>query len=401
MDIEEANKFINSLVKNLQVLCHGHVNFNNSIQVIGHLYLNVDSQTNIDYIVNEKVCKNDNSSTMFVSNSYHSEPKLKKKSKDSTNNNSCESKDQRPQESQEPRKHQKPQRSEREADFQSSFSGHRSPRPAPIHQQVYKRPSQDILSPILRHENCGKKRLRVSETSSESPMLNLSNIKSEPQEVDKEDESDWSYYDHNQSSQGSIEELSNEFISGIRDKKLGVYPVAVHPNEDNIPFNLPQISTPSSSLHSTHDGDSGGTPFQVQPEPLSLSSLFGPTRKSYSVCMKKKMCQYKEANPSATYDEIIEHLKTEYNIEIISSAIETIFHNNPTRQAYSVARKKYICRYLEDNPHLSRTDVVDHFNQKFGTNMLYGTLNNILRKKEKWMSIPEGQAQNMKCKITL
>ncbi|KAK6174498.1 hypothetical protein SNE40_017763 [Patella caerulea] len=75
MDPEEANKFINALVKNLQVLCHGHVNFNNSIQVIGHLYLNVDSDTNIDYIVNEKVCKNDTSSTVFVSKSYHSEPK--------------------------------------------------------------------------------------------------------------------------------------------------------------------------------------------------------------------------------------------------------------------------------------------------------------------------------------
>ncbi|XP_050398002.2 uncharacterized protein LOC126815931 isoform X2 [Patella vulgata] len=75
MDPEEANKFINALVKNLQVLCHGHVNFNTSIQVIGHLYLNVDSDTNIDYIVNEKVCKNDTSSTVFVSKSYHSEPK--------------------------------------------------------------------------------------------------------------------------------------------------------------------------------------------------------------------------------------------------------------------------------------------------------------------------------------
>ncbi|ESO90342.1 hypothetical protein LOTGIDRAFT_233838 [Lottia gigantea] len=75
MDVGEANKFINALVKNLQVLCHGHVNFNSSIQVIGHLYLNVDSDTNIDYIVNEKVCKSDLSSTVFVSKSYHSEPK--------------------------------------------------------------------------------------------------------------------------------------------------------------------------------------------------------------------------------------------------------------------------------------------------------------------------------------
>ncbi|ESO87871.1 hypothetical protein LOTGIDRAFT_234872, partial [Lottia gigantea] len=85
MDAEEANKFINSLVKNLQVLCHGHVNFNNSIQVIGHLYLNVDSQTNIDYIVNEKVCKNDTSSTVFVSNSYHSEQPQKKTAKQQDN----------------------------------------------------------------------------------------------------------------------------------------------------------------------------------------------------------------------------------------------------------------------------------------------------------------------------
>ncbi|XP_050398209.1 zinc finger protein 768 isoform X2 [Patella vulgata] len=75
MNDDEAIRFINSLVKNLQVLCHGSVEFKNKVEVIGHLYLNVDSDTKFDYVVNEKVCKNEESSTTFVSNSFHAAPK--------------------------------------------------------------------------------------------------------------------------------------------------------------------------------------------------------------------------------------------------------------------------------------------------------------------------------------
>ncbi|XP_050398197.1 uncharacterized protein LOC126816065 isoform X2 [Patella vulgata] len=84
MNNDVASKFINSIVKNLQLLCHSDVNFNENVEIIGHLYLNVDSNSKYNYFVNEKVCKNDESSTVFVSNSFHAEP-VKKPSLCETN----------------------------------------------------------------------------------------------------------------------------------------------------------------------------------------------------------------------------------------------------------------------------------------------------------------------------
>ncbi|KAK3799030.1 hypothetical protein RRG08_051316 [Elysia crispata] len=76
MNGESANKFISALVKSLQTLCHGYVEFNDGIEIIGHLYLNIDSGSSFDYIVKEKVCKNAESGTIFVSKSFqaHSPP---------------------------------------------------------------------------------------------------------------------------------------------------------------------------------------------------------------------------------------------------------------------------------------------------------------------------------------
>ncbi|XP_050419205.1 zinc finger E-box-binding homeobox 1 isoform X7 [Patella vulgata] len=90
MDDEVAQKFINSVVKNLQVLCHSNVDFNKNVEVIGHLYLNVDSCTKLNYIVNEKVCRNESSSTVFVSNSFHAEVGVKKKEKEQSMKNTNE-----------------------------------------------------------------------------------------------------------------------------------------------------------------------------------------------------------------------------------------------------------------------------------------------------------------------
>ncbi|XP_005089519.1 uncharacterized protein LOC101859451 isoform X2 [Aplysia californica] len=70
MNGESANKFISALVKSLQTLCQGYVEFNDGIEIIGHLYLNIDSGSSFDYIVKEKVCKNAENSTIFVSKSY-------------------------------------------------------------------------------------------------------------------------------------------------------------------------------------------------------------------------------------------------------------------------------------------------------------------------------------------
>ncbi|BFZ01804.1 hypothetical protein BsWGS_04843 [Bradybaena similaris] len=79
MDFESSSKFISSLAKFLQSLCNGYVEFNNGVEVIGHIYLNVDTGKKIDYILNEKVCKTDENSVTFISNSFHAQPAEKPK----------------------------------------------------------------------------------------------------------------------------------------------------------------------------------------------------------------------------------------------------------------------------------------------------------------------------------
>ena len=72
---DSAAKFINALIKSVQTLCHGYLDFNEGIQIIGHINLSVDEGTQLDYILKEKVCKGAENSTLFVSNSFHAEAK--------------------------------------------------------------------------------------------------------------------------------------------------------------------------------------------------------------------------------------------------------------------------------------------------------------------------------------
>ena len=79
MDFDSSSKFISSLAKFLQSLCNGYVEFDNGVEVIGHIYLNVDTGKKIDYVLNEKVCKTDQNSVTFISNSFHATPAEKPK----------------------------------------------------------------------------------------------------------------------------------------------------------------------------------------------------------------------------------------------------------------------------------------------------------------------------------
>ena len=81
MDSESSTKFIGSLTKFLQSLCNGYVEFEEGVELIGHIYLSVDAgktSKKLNYFLNEKVCKNDNSVT-FISNSFHAQPESKTK----------------------------------------------------------------------------------------------------------------------------------------------------------------------------------------------------------------------------------------------------------------------------------------------------------------------------------
>ena len=72
---DAASKFINALIKSVQTLCHGYLDFENGVEIIGHINLSVDRGNSLDYILKEKVCKNAENSTLFISNSFHAEPK--------------------------------------------------------------------------------------------------------------------------------------------------------------------------------------------------------------------------------------------------------------------------------------------------------------------------------------
>ena len=79
MDDDSCGKFIGSLTKYLQSLCHSYVDFDNGVELVGHIYLNVDTGKKIDYVLNESVCKNGANVVKFTSNSYHAQPVEKQK----------------------------------------------------------------------------------------------------------------------------------------------------------------------------------------------------------------------------------------------------------------------------------------------------------------------------------
>ena len=81
MDSDSSSKFIESLTKFLQSLCNGYVEFQKGVELVGHIYLSIDTGEKVDYILHEKVSKNDENSVSFVSNSFHAHPPHRDKDK--------------------------------------------------------------------------------------------------------------------------------------------------------------------------------------------------------------------------------------------------------------------------------------------------------------------------------
>ncbi|RUS86332.1 hypothetical protein EGW08_005917 [Elysia chlorotica] len=72
---EDASRFISSLIKSLQIICNGNVDFKETIELVGHINLRIDHKFKYNYIVDEHVSKEgEDCSTTFLSNSYHSCP---------------------------------------------------------------------------------------------------------------------------------------------------------------------------------------------------------------------------------------------------------------------------------------------------------------------------------------
>ncbi|XP_025094361.1 uncharacterized protein LOC112564035 isoform X5 [Pomacea canaliculata] len=75
MDSDTASRFVSSLVKSIQALCNGYIDFSTSIEVVGHIHLRIDHNHKFNYVLSEEVSKSVNEgSTIFSSHSYHSLP---------------------------------------------------------------------------------------------------------------------------------------------------------------------------------------------------------------------------------------------------------------------------------------------------------------------------------------
>ncbi|GFN80574.1 Zinc finger and BTB domain-containing protein 14 [Plakobranchus ocellatus] len=82
MDVAVANRFISSLSKSLQALCHGCMDFDSGIEIVGYINVNIDCGSKVDYVLNEKVLKSTTNSMTFVSNSFLAKKDVPKQTRD-------------------------------------------------------------------------------------------------------------------------------------------------------------------------------------------------------------------------------------------------------------------------------------------------------------------------------
>lgn len=82
VDVTVANRFISSLSKSLQALCHGCMDFDSGIEIVGYININIDSGSKVDYVLNEKVLKSTTNSMTFVSNSFLAKKDAPKQTRD-------------------------------------------------------------------------------------------------------------------------------------------------------------------------------------------------------------------------------------------------------------------------------------------------------------------------------
>lgn len=82
IDLAVANRFISSLSKSLQALCHGCMDFDSGIEIVGYININIDRGSKVDYVLNEKVLKSTTNSMTFVSNSFLAKKEQAKQTRD-------------------------------------------------------------------------------------------------------------------------------------------------------------------------------------------------------------------------------------------------------------------------------------------------------------------------------
>ena len=78
MDQVALQQFISDLSKYLQNFCNGYVEFQNYVLITGQLFLRIDSDQAVEYVLNEKLCKIENEvnfhSSSFLSTHRQQQP---------------------------------------------------------------------------------------------------------------------------------------------------------------------------------------------------------------------------------------------------------------------------------------------------------------------------------------
>ena len=69
MDYNASVQFISQLAKSLGTLCNGYIGFEEWVKVSGTLYLTLDTGKTIQCVIDEKVCRHDETSATLISNS--------------------------------------------------------------------------------------------------------------------------------------------------------------------------------------------------------------------------------------------------------------------------------------------------------------------------------------------
>ena len=78
MDYSSSAQFVSSLVKSLQSLCNGYVEFDTWVQVRGQLYLTTDTGKTIEFVIDEKVCKSNEYKAFTVGNNFQPAPAVER-----------------------------------------------------------------------------------------------------------------------------------------------------------------------------------------------------------------------------------------------------------------------------------------------------------------------------------
>ncbi|XP_050398140.1 uncharacterized protein LOC126816055 isoform X6 [Patella vulgata] len=348
MNEAAASNFINSLVRNLQVLCHSNVEFRNDIEVVGHLYLKVDKAKKFNYIVDEKVCKNDASSTMFVSNSYHSVNTAQKKKDEQQGENTSKSTSETGENTNNEQARLNPPKPDSQPGMspmstgtpdiyktptkrglRSPDGGHGRKHPrlssdGTSHQSFSFSLQRDRESPLKKDRSGSFSASQDSSSShsfkdnfkNDSVEIDLTNIK---EEVDDKSAIQASCFfsqeqQHQMLEQSSVHSFSNQSKdSSTGEETLGLYPIALHQNENQ---NLDSLAHLSSSVAGGSQGASFGQSPQQMPQFLSEMQIFQDQRKILSLEEKVELLNMFDSESSATniMGNIIQDIRRKYGV---------------------------------------------------------------------------------------